>query len=115
MQGYRPKEKRTAKHVDLCTSEMGKCQNKELDGNHLTLMMHMWQTAERRQLRSTHTLQALDDTLQSNTSMYVGMNRNQKYKQGCHPPNNQSGFTQAQTKTELKAPLRNPKPHKSPG
>ena len=52
---------------------MGKYQNKELDCNHLKLTMHIWETAERKQHSSTHTLQALTNTLQSNTSMYVGI------------------------------------------
>ena len=54
------------------------------------------------------------NTLQSNPRIYAGMKRNLKHKERCHPPNNHSDFTQALTMTELKAALRNLKPHKEP-
>ena len=48
---------------------------------------------ERRQKSSTHTLLSLTNILQSNPRIDVGMNRNMKNNQSCHPPNNHSDFT----------------------
>ena len=72
-------------------------------------------TDSRKKAKEFNTHFASTNLLQSNPRIDAEMKRNLKHKERCHPPNDNSGFTQALRMTELKAALRKLKLHKEPG